>query len=269
MTLTKVVLSGILLTSCAGASAADWSKDFEHPIPGPYSAAVDQLASSFSSNTWDKVPSSLKQSGKLTLECFFDSSQKSAVGVIQYMKIAAPKEAVQKIMDNIDGFQTLFPDYKKIAILEKRNDKWLTYWEQKIPFPFSNIPYRMLYHVTSSGDNRLYRYQLTWSDDIRYSDGLIALSADPKDSQKTRYFEIDFWDVKLGLGGIIAPSRIRRESIEGVYVSDKAVQLKSERSLTDSEILKLAKTTIDRDVIEKCLSSNGKFRPFWKNTSEP
>ena len=52
------------------------------------------------------------------LSCYSHGDSKSAVGVVQQMVVAAPLGRMQEIMDNIEGFQEIFPDFNKIQILE-------------------------------------------------------------------------------------------------------------------------------------------------------
>ena len=58
------------------------------------------------------------------------------------------------------------------------------------------------------------------------SDGIIGIDARPDGS--TRYIEYDFWDAEWGLAKTLAPGRIWKDSIKGVYLSDMAVELKAE-----------------------------------------
>lgn len=245
----------------AHASDKDWKEDFNHPaIDGPFTKTTNDAVDSFN---FADIPPDLKTNGKITLQCFFDDSKKMAIGVLQNMVVNSPLNSVETIVKNIDNYKNIFHGYHDIKILEKQEPRWLTYWEQSVPWPFSNIKYRLMYTVSEKEKRQRLRYQLTFSRDVIYSDGLILLEADA-DPNKTRYFEIDFWDVKSGLGSSMAPSAIRRESIEAVYLSDRAVQLRAEKpDLEDKKIRELAKKEMDKATIEKCLASKDKFQPFW------
>jgi HD-GYP domain-containing protein (c-di-GMP phosphodiesterase class II) len=77
----------------------------------------------------------------------------------------------------------------------------------------------------SSPSRTIYRYQLHQSGKLKNSDGLIVVE---KAGKAVRYTEYDFWDADYGLLKTLAPSKIWTASVEGIYQSDVAIQLKAE-----------------------------------------
>lgn len=249
----------------AESSRDDWKGDFERPlITGPYTELLDELAKSFPNEIWNSKSFEFNGDRRIALQCLKDSSSPFAQGVLQYMKINASLGAVQKVIEDVGNYSAIFNGYDHIEVLEKRGDRWLTSWEQHVPFPFSNVRFRMMYTMRDSGRNKIYRYQLSHGNDVKYSDGLIAVTEDTNNPGKTRYFEIDFWDIRTGLGDRLVKDRIRQEGVEGVYLSDYAIQLRAERTqLGLPEIKKLASESRDKDAIAECLRNETVFKKFW------
>jgi hypothetical protein len=184
------------------------------------------------------------------------------VGAFQKMTIAAPPEAVARVLERFGEYDRLFRGYKEIRQIERRGARVLLYWEQRIPIPLiPNVKYRMLYELGSGpAEERIYRYRMTWSNSLKYSEGFIRLAPDPGSPKKTRYVEIDFWDAPTGLGGLLAPGRIVRESFEGVYQTDLAVLLRAENP--DKPVEWAMEESIKRlpeGEIAECIKSRSEF----------
>ena len=151
-----------------------------------------------------------------------------AIGVAQRMRVGAPVETVQKVVDDIENYADIFPGYKQTKVLSKDGNLWLTFWEQIIPLFFvPNIKFEMIYLVNKTSPSRVtYRYQLKSPSTLKYSDGVILLEGAPNNT--TLYTEFDFFDADWGVASSLGPKKIWTDAVEGLYLSDLAIRIKAE-----------------------------------------
>lgn len=248
-------------------SGEDWNAELaKGSVNSPYTAELNRLMTSNGKLlSWEKIPTAIPQKNKVMISCYLRADSKPALGIVQQMIISAPISAVKKVLDNIDEYQKYFPGYEKIEVLDRKNEVLLTYWEQAIPFPFPNLKYRMIYKIGTWESGRVYySYGLTWSKTIKYSDGLIVLEPVKDHPEQTKYLEMDFWDTYPGLVDNLAPATILKESIEGVYISDRAIQIHAEQpELSFKNVQEKSKAELDKDAVKECISSRKAFQAFW------
>lgn len=161
--------------------------------------------------------------------------ERYSIGLAQQMKIRAPFERVEAILDDINGYQKLFPDYKNIQVESREQNLSTSYWEQKVPFFFvPNVRFWMIYLTEKTKPTlKLYRYQLKKSSALKASDGVIGIEA--LSNNEVMYTEFDFFDANWGVIASMASDRIWRESIEAIYLSDAAIRYKAEHPDVTSE----------------------------------
>jgi hypothetical protein len=149
------------------------------------------------------------------------------VGVEQVMAIEAPLSRVDQVLRDIDHYASYFPGYQDIHVVSRDGNRWLTYWEQIIPIPLvPNVKYNMRYGIDDRDPSReIFRYQLQDSNRLTKSDGVIVL--EPAGG-KTRYTEYDFFDADYGIAKAFGSDRIWEDSLEGFYLSDIGIKLRSE-----------------------------------------
>lgn len=187
------------------------------------------------------------------------------------MWVNAPLEIVQSILDDVDHYKEIFPNFDDIHVVSRDRNRLETYWEQHIPLFFvPNTKYQMSYVVDHSVPDRVvYRYQLAKADAIKVDDGLIVIDKDPTpgSSVRTRYTEYDLFDADWGVLETIAPGKIWKESVEGFYLSDIAIKLKAEHfngadAWSNKRVMKESKSILDRYPVDMALKSRKKFNPF-------
>jgi hypothetical protein len=144
------------------------------------------------------------------------------------MIVKAPLEEVVKVIEDIDQYVDLFPGFAKVKLESRSPEQFVTFWEQRVPvFFIPNVKYEMVYFPVRPDDKtRVYRYQLKDKGQIKESDGFIAM--EKINDQTTRYFELDFFNANWGALETFAPGRIWKDSVDGLYISDRATQLKAE-----------------------------------------
>jgi hypothetical protein len=167
-------------------------------------------------------------SASVKLVAYETPGREHAIGIGQFMRVAAPLETVRQVMEDFDHYKDLFFDFKDVHLEERDGNRVVTFWEQSIPIPFvPNTKYATWFYILDGGADRVfYRYQLKSSNSLTYSDGLMVLERDGP--QATIYTEYDFFDASWGIAATFAPARIWRDSLKGIYDSDIAIKLRAE-----------------------------------------
>lgn len=228
-------------------------------LKGPKSIYTDLLLSKLHGRLDTPVSG---DNARLSLRCIETPGQDFYMGFEQVQDIAAPLVRVQAVMDDIDHYSEIFPDLPKTQVLSRDGNMWLTRWEQSVPvFFLPNVKYEVDYLLVSpSATQRVYRYQLHRSEHLIFSDGFILLQA--IDAQNTRYFELDFYDAHWGLGKMPGKSKLWRENVRGLALSDIGAKLKAENpDWTRKQVLKAAEKWLEEKKIDvecgqKILSSD-------------
>jgi carbon monoxide dehydrogenase subunit G len=253
---TNVFAAVILISSNVSEHKYSISSDLGG-IQSVYTPLVQQSVQSYLSPKNRKAANEFLD---LKLKCFERPGNHLYIGVGQTQTIQAPLSKVKEVVDDVEHYVDLFPDYKKISVLTREGNSFVTDWEQIIPIPFvSNIRYQVNYVFEEIKPSTwAYRYQLKSSKDLIANDGVIFLEKITEGS--TLFTEYDFWDAHWGLAKTFAPSKIWRDSVEGVAVSDLSIKLKSENpSWTYAQIQDQAKKMLSRENIEKCVENKKPF----------
>jgi hypothetical protein len=224
----------------------------EAEVQGRYTDWIKELVTS---KSYEKlINPALSDSTDLQpvqMTCLETQKERYYIGAAQSMIIKAPLDEVAKVVEDIEQDVDLFPGFAKVKVLSRTGDQVDTFWEQRIPIFFiPNVKYEMIYYFLAHPDEktRLYRYQLKERGRIKESDGFIAL--EKISDQATRYFEVDFFDAEWGALETFAPGRIWKDSLDGIYISDRATQLKAENpSWTAKQAREAAEKTAEK--IEK------------------
>jgi len=234
-------------------------QSFRDPLGGVDSRYTEILSTRFKSLP-KPFKAELSDSNPIHLHCFSTPAQPYYIGVQEEMRIEAPLETADHVVSDIGHYQEIFPGYKDIHVVRKEGNRWLTYWEQRIPLFFiSNVRYELWYVIDHHDPKRIiYRFQLAKADKVHHSDGIIVL--EPLGPHSTQYTEYDFWDADFGLLKTLAPGRIWRESIEGVYLSDLALKFKAEHpQWSASQIQHEAKKQLDRFPVDQAIADRVEF----------
>jgi hypothetical protein len=224
--LFKSVTVGIICSVAVASVCRNSRADVE----GKYTGWIKQLLDKKGYSLLEKNSSSATNPVQIT--CLETPASPFYVGVVQEMTVDAPLDVVAKVVEAIDQLADLFPGYASVKLLSRDDSKpvgrWLTFWEQRIPvFFIPNVKYEMVYFISPAQNGvKPYRYQLNAPGTIRESDGMIVL--EKKSDGKTHYIEADFFSADWGVVEKLAPSRIWKDSADGLYLSDLAIKLKAE-----------------------------------------
>lgn len=181
------------------------------------------------------------------------------IGAQQWMWVEAPMATVDKVLRDVNHYAEIFPGYEDIHVESAQGNRMITYWEQRIPLPFvSNVKYRMLYLIDDAKKDRVvYRYQLKDSSTLYHSDGAIVIEAV---GARTRYTEYDFFDADYGIAKTLAPSRIWRDGLEGMFLSDLGIKLRAEHPEWESkQVRKEADKILDQYPVDDLLKNKQTF----------
>lgn len=190
----------------------------------------------------------------IRLQCIETPGNRFYIGLEQHMRVNAPIEKVAAVIDDFAHYKELFPDFDDIHVVSREGNRILTFWEQHIPvFFIPNVKYEVIYLVDDSRpDRRIYRYQLAKENHIKKNDGMIVIEADGP--TRTRYTEYDFFDADWGPLTTFAPGKIWGNAVEGIYLSDLAIQLKSEHpDWSYKQIAKESRKVLDRYPVDSAV----------------
>ena len=187
-----------------------------------------------------------------TLTCLSTENEKYYVGVEHFLKIQAPLERVFAVVSDVDHYQSLFPGFEQVKILEQNQNLWTILWEQTIPvFFIPNVKYETYYLIQREKNRTFIRMQLKNSTKINHTDGLITLESR---GGATLYTEYDFFDADYGILKTLAPGRIWKDPVEAMFLSDLAVRFKSENpGLSYADITKKTKAVLAKFPLEAIL----------------
>lgn len=190
----------------------------------------------------------------LRIQCVEKEGNRFYIGLVQDMVIEAPLQKVAAVLDDMDHYKDLFPDFDDIHAVSRDGNRILTFWEQHIPvFFIPNVKYQVIYQVEGNRpDRRIYRYQLDKVGHIKNNDGMIVIYSDGP--TRTKYVEYDFFDADWGPLTTFAPGRIWRDSVEGIYLSDIAIRMKAEHpDWSYKQISKESRKVLEQHPVDSCL----------------
>ena len=87
--------------------------------------------------------------------------QRFYIGAEQVMFIKAPLARTEQVIDDIDHFKDLIPDFKDVHVTARDSNKFYVFWEHIIPvFFLPNVKYETVYLTDKSSPTRkIYRVQ--------------------------------------------------------------------------------------------------------------
>lgn len=229
-------------------------------VQSPYTAAVKTFL--------EKHDAEIERAtfeSALRFECYSDSRSEFAIGVRQTFLIQAPLSEVIKVLDGFSDYTSIFDGMRRAEVKSEFAGGYTFFTEQDVPVPFvPNERNEMIYRVDQhAGIDKSYRYQLLKSNHLKYNDGLIVVKT--KTPGTTLYDEIDFWDADLGLAKTLGAKKVWKDSLEGIYQADLAVQLKAEKKeMTNAQILKASKKQAAEQDFNSCISSKKPFQYLGK-----
>jgi hypothetical protein len=231
-----MMITLLLTLWLAGPEA--WASRPEVELQGPksiYTPIISDLARGLAEGTPPGALNLALPAGQdIRVECLETPGQEFYVGIGQLIRINAPFEAVEAVMDDVASYQKLFPGFADVHLVSRQGDRQVTAWEQRIPvFFIPNAKYEMEYVITKpSTERKVWRYQLLRSKTVKVDDGLIMIE---RDGQATRFVEYDFWDAEWGVLKSLAPGRIWNDSLEGLVKTGLAIKLKAENPSKSNE----------------------------------
>jgi hypothetical protein len=219
-------------------------------VKSQYSDRLTQLI-----KNWPTKRSALmgQQKAPIEFKCLETQGNDLYIGIEQVMNVSAPLDRVIKIVDDIDSYKDIFPQFKDVKIESKDSNLLVTFWEQIVPFPLvPNIKYRMLYLSNRVSPKRyVYRYQLKEPGEIKTSDGVIIL--EELGPASTRYTEYDFYDANWGIATVFGKNRIWHDNAEGMLLSDLAFRIKAENpSFSADKVVSETTTLLKRVDLDSC-----------------
>jgi len=247
------------------SSTSQFVFPIETPLDGPKSIYTDYLLNLLSSwpHTAAKSEVSAKDPNPVQLQCLETPGNPFYIGLRQIMIVDAPLSRVAAVLDDIDHYKEIFPGYDDIHVVSRDRNRILTTWEQHIPIFFvPNIRYQLSYIVDSSSNRRIYRYQLKDGDHLKSNDGMIVIEAIPSKlpaHPQTLYKEYDFIDADWGVLKSIAPEKIWKATVEGIYLSDLGIKLKAENNNWPSEeIISKSQKLLNQYPVDSAIENKGK-----------
>lgn len=149
------------------------------------------------------------------------------IGHAKEILIQSPLAVVANLIEGFEAYSDFFQDLKGVRVTQRDLNLVSVFYERFSPVFFvPNIKYEQVYIVDRSNKKRIvYRYQLKVGNSLNFTDGLIVLESE---GNSTRLSGFDFFDASWGLAGMIAESRIWRESLEGTVKGDFALKFKAE-----------------------------------------
>ncbi len=165
----------------------------------------------------------------LTLECVRHPDHAFYIGTKVTAVIQASLGAVEKVVDNVAGYNEIFFGFEEIKKSETLADGWTVFWHRAVPVPFiPDLRYEVVYKNSKDNPNRkTYRYQMKEKIDLlKGLDGLIVLEAlTPSQTHLTQFL---FIDAKYGPMQFFAPAKIWADAIRDVYLANVGIQLRAE-----------------------------------------
>jgi len=226
-------------------------------VQSPYSAQLIKLV-----KNWKSQQSTARDDGPLiAVTCFETLGNPYYIGMLQEQKIHADFDAVVKVLDNMNNYQSLFFDFKDIHVMSHDRNKSVSYWEQKSPVFFvANIKYEMIYLVNQvSTKLKIYRYQLKEAGKLKADDGVIFV--EKITPRLTSLKEYDFWDADWGILKSTMPRKIWPENIKGNLLSNLSIQFKAEHPDWDyKRIHKEAEKSLDSIKWKEAIANKVKFQ---------
>lgn len=184
------------------------------------------------------------KSAPFTIQCFHHPDHSFYIGSKTTALINAPLSAVEKVVDNVNGYNDIFFGFEDIKKTESLPKGFTVFWHRAIPVPFiPDLRYEVVYQTSKDAAARkTYRYQMKEKIDLlKGLDGLIVLeAAGPKQTQLTQFL---FLDGRYGVMQTFSPGKIWGDAIRDVYLANLGIKLRAENPELNREKL--------RDLIQK------------------
>ena len=193
------------------------------PLPGPDSLSTAWVLERVSHWAPSKESS---PDGPILLECLVTPGQPDAVGVRQFMSIAAPLADVAAVVEDFAHYAELFPDLADVHLVKGSEDgnRFTVSWEQRVPVFFvPNVRYETSWLLERQEKRVSYRYKLKARGTVKTTDGFIVL--EDAGAGQTRYTEVDFIESATGP---VSMATVWDLTLSGLFRSDVAIKLKAE-----------------------------------------
>ena len=150
------------------------------------------------------------------------------IGMEKQMLVQAPLARLEAVMDNFDHYRDLFPDFRIIREENRDGNRVEVFFQRGVPVPFvEDIFYRLTYLLDKTDPlQKVYRYHLKESNNLKRSDGLIFLDAISEN--ETRFHAFDFYEADWSVLKIMGADRIWRDTIQGTFLSDLCIKMRAE-----------------------------------------
>ncbi len=176
------------------------------------------------------------------------------------MAVHAPLAAVAAVLDDFPSYAQLFPQLIRVSGEKQPSGDVVVTWVEEAPVFFVARPkHELIYKITDETPLRkVYRYSLKASRHLKYSEGLIEIHA--MGPQLTHFLEVDFYNADWSLLKILGSSKIWRENLKQLILSDLAVKIKAEKMDLPSEKARdLAEKEKIENAIETCIKNKISF----------
>jgi hypothetical protein len=227
-------------------------------VESPYTSRILQLLKTWPPKRLDELAS---RPEAIKIQCYETPGRDNYVGAAQLATVEAPIERVEAVLDDFPGYARIFDELKTLEVRERDGNRVLTFWEQRVPFPLVPNVKNEIWYLVGKDDKakKIYRYQLKKSNNLTLDDGMIVL--EPAGPGRTRYFEIDFWDVDIGgLAKLVAGGRVWKDSIRGLFQSDLALKLKAEHAdWKDERVFEESKRAAEQAPVDKLIEGKKKL----------
>jgi hypothetical protein len=220
----RALVAAAAVAAAAGVRADGPVHALDEDLGGPPSRYAGALLSAAQRRELPVAPDA--GPAPVALRCVATPGDGKYVGIVQWMDVGAPVDAVDAVIADVGHYRDLYPGVADAREVPGSRDgnRWVTAWEQRVPvFFIPNTRYQLTTLVSRSAARVVYRYRLARRGELTSSDGLIVLEA--AGAGRTRFVEYDFFNARWGL----VPERlVWRESLRGAFGSDVALKLRAE-----------------------------------------
>lgn len=153
------------------------------------------------------------------------------IGVVKKFLVKAPMARVEYVIEDMEKLPELLTDVKEVRVVLRSGNKIVSQWERYSPaFFIPNTRYEMIhiFDKKTYAPRHVYRYQLREGNHLNYTDGLIVLEPDGKNTGHTWITHFDFFDANFGPFRALAEGAIWGKAVEGSFRADMLVRIRME-----------------------------------------
>jgi hypothetical protein len=199
---------------------------------------------------------------KFGFTTYFAESDPYYLSYKKVMRIKAPLERVEKVIDDIDKYKEFLKNFDKTEKVPIDKNKWNVNWIHIMPTIFvPNIVYTTVYFLDKPNPNmKVYRYQLKEANHIKHIDGLITL--EKINDNEVCFTGYEFNEGEWGLlKAFVSLDGVWKGGMKGNYVSDHLMRLRIENpDWTNEKLVKEGEKIADAFNEEAFLKTRKKLK---------